>query len=230
MSGRFKSGGWSGSRNLGNKKIDMELDLKFYSGTVEGNGTDEIGEFHVNGTYEERPPYSSKLLIAYFGQESMEFNGYRESEGGGIFGTWKATQATTGPKSGDFHIKPRQRSPEETAKIQAATIEKAMTQLTNMGFARDICELALQQNGTNVENALTWLLEHGGVMVANGEQPRVSNSGPAAPIDESKVNSEYAKQLQEMGFTAEQAKFALAQTNNDLATAVELLFAGGVQS
>jgi len=85
MSSRFKSGAWSGSRNIGPKKIDVELDLKFHNGTVEGNGTDEIGEFNINGTYEERPPFSSKLLITYFGQESMEFNGYRESEGGGIF-------------------------------------------------------------------------------------------------------------------------------------------------
>jgi len=229
MSSRFKSGPWSGSRNIGPKKIDMELDLKFHNGAVEGNGTDEIGELHINGTYEERPPFSSKLLVTYFGQESMEFNGFRESEGGGIFGTWKTSQATAGPKSGDFHIKPKQRSPEETARMQAVAMEKATTQLVNMGFAPEICELALQQNGANVENALTWLLEHGGVMAGSGGGQVVHHTNTVT-INDSKANVEYVKQLQEMGFSAEQAELALTQTNNDLTTAVELLFAGTGQS
>ena len=102
---RFASGAWTGYYTLNGKRKDLQMDLQFtpYNKAVAGNGSDDFGFFSIAGEFSPTPPYNAKFMRSDFGQggNSMEFTGFRESDQGGIFGTWKGTQG-----SGDFHIKP----------------------------------------------------------------------------------------------------------------------------
>jgi len=180
---------------------------------VEGNGNDEFGYFSVSGEYSATPPYSAKFVRSDFGSEgrNMEFSGFRESEGGGIFGTWRGTDG-----SGDFHFKPSKGNDEVETKIKEASRKSQTEQLTAMGFPDYLCNQALDHTNGDLSAAIEWITKQ---LSEGGGTPEIATPGvPEAP-------DEMVKQLTDMGFSSEQAKLALAQNDNDVARAIDWLFA-----
>jgi len=85
---RFPSGPWTGfylQRERPGRHW-MELHLTFQSGTMTGEGRDEIGEFVIRGRYqiEDGACHWSKR---YVGRHDVAYQGY--NEGKGIWGIWE---------------------------------------------------------------------------------------------------------------------------------------------
>jgi hypothetical protein len=85
---RFPSGPWKGfflqkshpGRNW------MKLELTFAEGKVVGSGSDWVGKFVMNGSYETESG-KCQMLKGYVGRHSVNYQGY--NEGKGIWGTWR---------------------------------------------------------------------------------------------------------------------------------------------
>jgi ubiquitin carboxyl-terminal hydrolase 5/13 len=77
--------------------------------------------------------------------------------------------------------------------------ERAVAELMNFGFSRAQCVRALQ-NVKSLEEAVDWIMEH--------------------PMEQSPAVS----QVMEMGFTEEEAREALEETNGNVGMAVDWLF------
>ena len=52
------------------------------------------GEFNVHGVVKSTPPYSATIKLEYKNNEQITFNGWRESDKGGIFGEFNGTLGT----------------------------------------------------------------------------------------------------------------------------------------
>ncbi len=78
----------------------MDLHLTFAQGRLNGEGTDDIGQFIIRGRYDSgtRECYWTKT---YIGSHDVFYRGFRE--GKGIWGTWEITIQF----HGGFHIWPR---------------------------------------------------------------------------------------------------------------------------
>jgi hypothetical protein len=98
---RFPSGPWTGfflqkahpGRNW------MKLELTFAEGKIVGTGSDWVGKFVVEGTYD----VESGLCImtkGYLGRHTLNYRGY--NEGKGIWGTWRLESVD----HGGFYIWP----------------------------------------------------------------------------------------------------------------------------
>jgi len=100
---QFTSGKWTGYYILNGERKEMALELQFdHAGTLSGTGQDAVSFFRVAGTYKPTPPYNATLTRTDFqGNGKMGMTGFRESDTGGIFGTWNGTLG-----SGDFRIIP----------------------------------------------------------------------------------------------------------------------------
>ncbi|CDH49949.1 ubiquitin carboxyl-terminal hydrolase 14 [Lichtheimia corymbifera JMRC:FSU:9682] len=108
--------------------------------------------------------------------------------------------------------------PEEPkASAEPSVDEAAVEQLMAMGFPRNRCMRALINTGNNgAEVAMNWLFEH---MEDPGIDDPIEASGDSGAVSEEQINL-----LCGMGFSAQQAKKALKETNNDPERAVDWLF------
>ena len=97
---RFPSGPWTGFYNYRGPhgRYRMDIHLTFANGLMTGSGSDAIGPFVFNGSYD---PASGEVSWAkqYLGRHTVDYTGYRE--GKGIWGTWRIRGW-----SGGFHIWP----------------------------------------------------------------------------------------------------------------------------
>ncbi len=78
----------------------MQLHLAFATGSLTGEGSDDVGRFLIKGRYDgvSRECYWTK---SYLGAHDVFYRGFRE--GKGIWGTWEITIRD----HGGFHIWPR---------------------------------------------------------------------------------------------------------------------------
>lgn len=103
---RFPSGPWTGfflQELLPPGKHWMELDLKFKTGSISGDGRDRVGAFHVSGKYDVADGRCF-LCKTYVGRHDVLYSGF--NEGKGIWGTWDLNDPPWHFKGG-FHIWPR---------------------------------------------------------------------------------------------------------------------------
>jgi hypothetical protein len=82
----YPSGKWRGfweQAHLGRQPM-RDLVLHFSAGEVEGSGTDMIGPFTFQGTYDSD---GSVLLVKHYRRHNVQYKGYYDGEGT-IFGEW----------------------------------------------------------------------------------------------------------------------------------------------
>ena len=101
---RFPSGPWTGyflQKEVPGRH-QMELKLSFAAGTLQGEGRDWVGPFHVRGRYnvDDGQCYWTKR---YVGKHDVTYKGYAEAKG--IWGMWELVSQGIASKGG-FHIWP----------------------------------------------------------------------------------------------------------------------------
>jgi len=206
MSGyKFKSGTWEGFYMLNGKKQPAVLNINFKNsytgGTIEGDGTDEVlGYFTIHGTYSEKAPYPVEFAFSFSSNSSakMDFNGWRESDKGGMFGTWKGA---TG--SGTFAFYPSKEASEAAKKLAETGKQQNKAVLLSMGFPDWLIDQALTET-KGLEPAVTWIT-----------QQLDGSSKPKTQTEEgTEVDPNSLQQLISMGFDEEMAKQALQKTGN----------------
>ena len=111
----FPSGPWTGFYNYSGPedRHRMDLRLRFASGRLSGDGTDDIGPFLVQGGYDtaKREAWWTKT---YLGAHSVSYHGFRD--GVGIWGTWEIPPLARG----GFHIWPRAHGNGESDRLATA--------------------------------------------------------------------------------------------------------------
>jgi len=134
--------------------------------------------------------------------------GFRESDTGGIFGTWK------GPgEAGDFRIKPCKDGQAATKRLEEQATKTKVDQLKSMGFPEELATKALNDAKGDVDSAIEALTR----VLYGGEEATDTGSYQ-------EPSAELLSQLTDMGFSVDQAKTALAVCENNLERAVEFLF------
>ena len=96
----FPSGPWTGFFLYPSEpgRYQMELRLTFAAGRMSGNGRDCVGEFTVEGVYDDADGKCS-FTKRYVGRHAVHYTGF--NEGKGIWGTWMLSRV-----KGGFHIWP----------------------------------------------------------------------------------------------------------------------------
>eukprot|EP00049_Salpingoeca_infusionum_P022835 m.9051 g.9051 ORF g.9051 m.9051 type:complete len:803 (+) comp5418_c0_seq1:192-2600(+) len=135
---------------------------------------------------------------------------------------------STGLQDGEEELPEGEAEPAPAVEID----EGMVTQLASMGFDVEGCKKAVFNNPTSIEAAMEWVMAHMGDpdFTAPFQAP---GAAPAAGADDADAPSEESiMMLSSMGFTPDQAKFALKQTSNNLERAADWLFnhAGDVDS
>lgn len=96
----FPSGPWTGffldPRAPG--RHQMEFRLAFANGRMTGDGRDRVGQFTIDGVYDDASGKCS-FTKQYIGQHAVHYTGF--NEGKGIWGTWLLSGIR-----GGFHIWP----------------------------------------------------------------------------------------------------------------------------
>jgi len=112
------SGDWEGFyvyNTDGAKKHNMKLNLHFQKQAMKGSGTDDVGAFTIQGSYN-----TDSLTCQFqkiYSQYKVDYSG--EIDENGIWGTWKLRG-----KQGGFHIWPKSDSNvEKEEQTQKETIE-----------------------------------------------------------------------------------------------------------
>jgi hypothetical protein len=104
---RFPSGPWTGfwlQAILPGRQF-MELQLKFCTGALSGEGRDRVGPFTFRGHYDTQDGKCT-WIKQYIGQHSINYKGY--NEGKGIWGVWEmAPENAPAAHHGGFHIWPK---------------------------------------------------------------------------------------------------------------------------
>ncbi|KAK3674568.1 ubiquitin C-terminal hydrolase Ubp14 [Recurvomyces mirabilis] len=101
--------------------------------------------------------------------------------------------------------------------------EAALEMLMSMGFPKVRCEKALHATGNqDAEVATAWLFEH--MEDPDIDTPLDPGLGGAGGSASGTVNPEQIENLQNMGFSAPQARQALKETGGDMERAVDWLF------
>ena len=104
---RFPSGKWAGfwtQKSLGPGKHSQEMLLTFRQGTLEGEGRDRVGKFHMRGFYSTEDG-RCRWTKKYVGRHDVYYQGF--NEGKGIWGTWEISSPVIGQQlKGGFHIWP----------------------------------------------------------------------------------------------------------------------------
>lgn len=98
----FPSGEWTGfflERHQPNRGW-MHLYMSFENGTIQGEGTDYVGPWHILGSYDEQTRAAS-WIKQYLGKHKVEYNGQGGEQG--IRGAWNINGFSTG----HFHIWPK---------------------------------------------------------------------------------------------------------------------------
>jgi len=104
---------------------------------------------------------------------------------------------------------------EERGAPEISVNPETLAALESMGFPTGKCRKAIQETGNSgVESATSWLFEH------MDDVEEVSEA-PSAQVSH---NQEHVSMLMDMGFTANQAKKALGETEGNVERAVEWLF------
>lgn len=97
----FPSGSWTGYYQYPDGgRGHQDLWLHFEEGRITGTGTDEVGDFVVEGTYDASSK-EAEWQKRFAGGHVVMYRGFRESVPG-IWGTWNIP----GNWSGGFHIWP----------------------------------------------------------------------------------------------------------------------------
>ena len=78
----------------------MHLYLDFDEGKIQGEGTDYVGSWHINGNYSDG---SCNWIKQYLGQHQVEYAG--NATDNGIVGSWSISPGY----EGQFHIWPHRR-------------------------------------------------------------------------------------------------------------------------
>jgi len=204
---------------LSGKKKPMILNLDFSTrnhGTLTGNGSDDIlGFFNLNGTWSEKAPYPVEFSFQFpsNGSAKMEFTGWRESDKGGIFGTWKGNQG-----SGSYAFAPSKEATEAAKKLEESAKNQTKTQLLSMGFPEWLVEQALLET-KGLEPAVNWITQQ----LDSGPTTEKVSSNPSSPSSES-VDPTKLSNLVSMGFEEEMAKDALIKSGGDVEGAANWLF------
>jgi hypothetical protein len=98
---RFPTGPWTGfflqQSHPGRNR--MKLELTFAEGKVVGTGSDWVGRFIIEGTYQTTDG-RCQMTKSYLGRHSLHYQGY--NEGKGIWGVWELV----GTDRGGFYIWP----------------------------------------------------------------------------------------------------------------------------
>ncbi len=104
MNTSFPSGPWTGFFLEFHRPERgwMHLYLNFENGRIQGEGTDYVGPWHINGMFSEQD-LNCNWIKQYVGQHQVEYTGQCSQQG--IVGTWEI-----GPGyEGKFHIWPSSR-------------------------------------------------------------------------------------------------------------------------
>ena len=96
----------------------MELALSFASGTLSGDGVDDVGRFLIKGRY-DAATCECYWTKTYVGRHDVFYRGFRE--GKGIWGRWEIGTLS----HGGFHIWPRGAEPAEEQSESEAEPEVA---------------------------------------------------------------------------------------------------------
>jgi len=217
MSGiKFKSGVWEGFYMVNGKKSPVVLQLNFQraNGSMNGNGKEEtMGGFTVKGNFSEKAPYPVDFTWTFSGNYDvrLEFNGWRESDKGGVFGTWKGS---TG--SGSFAIYPSKEGSEVALKLKQESSSAIKGSLLSMGFPDFLVEQAINETD-ELEEAVNWCSEQ-------MNESKLLAASTAESTDNEEVDETSLAQLVSMGFDAELAKQALIQTKGNIEAAANMLF------
>ena len=100
---RDLSGPWVGFWVQGRRRGEMRLTLRFLGEGIEGEGTDLVGAFTIQGSYDPGPE-RVKFLKAYR-PHSVDYNG--TWDGAMIAGRWNFTRRLFGvANGGEFEIWP----------------------------------------------------------------------------------------------------------------------------
>ncbi|XP_064598849.1 ubiquitin carboxyl-terminal hydrolase 5-like [Liolophura sinensis] len=109
---------------------------------------------------------------------------------------------------------------EQTDEPEIQIDESVVTQLTEMGFAREGCRKAVYHTkNTGVEAAMNWVMEHMG-----DPDFEVPLQLPKKSKDSFSPNEEAVAMIVSMGFTIEQASMALKATDNNVERAADWIF------
>lgn len=98
----FPSGPWTGYYQYPDgQRGHQDLRLQFEDGRMTGTGADEVGDFIVEGTYDDASK-EARWQKRFPGGHVVEYRGFREGPVPGIWGTWSIPRNW----SGGFHIWP----------------------------------------------------------------------------------------------------------------------------
>jgi hypothetical protein len=125
---RFPSGVWKGFYLQywmpGRHATDM--DLTFEDGRLTGSGSDRVGQFTIDGTY-DLATGQCRWVKQYVGRHSIEYSGL--NEGRGIWGVWELPQLGGLLKDrGGFHIWPEGSDVAEESDEAEAALKVMMRQ------------------------------------------------------------------------------------------------------
>ncbi len=99
------NGAWTGYYRYGllllKRKERMDLSLFFENGLIRGQGTDPVGDFEIQGHYQEDYQFTKQ----YLGQHAVLYQG--RPKGTGLAGRWHIPHDW----SGDFEIWPLEEEP-----------------------------------------------------------------------------------------------------------------------
>ena len=110
----FPSGPWTGFYNYTGPedRHRMDLHLDFANGRMTGDGTDNIGHFLIQGSYDP-PSRDCAWVKTYPGSHHVIYRGCRD--GVGIWGSWEIPPFSRG----GFHIWPRRVGEGEVEELTA---------------------------------------------------------------------------------------------------------------
>eukprot|EP00026_Physarum_polycephalum_P014195 Phypoly_transcript_14685.p1 GENE.Phypoly_transcript_14685~~Phypoly_transcript_14685.p1 ORF type:complete len:215 (+),score=35.47 Phypoly_transcript_14685:157-801(+) len=196
--GKFRSGPWEGSITIKGKQQPLALQLVFTDEEVQGEGTiNGDVPITVSGTYTTNPPYSCDLTFTYtLSQSTITLAGWRESQQGGIFGSFSSEYQG----KGSFGFQPcKEDSPPQPNN------SALLHELEGMGFPTWVCKQAVEvtkELGAAVEICFSLVQgESGG---GNQNAQGTTSSAQDAIIEN----------LVGLGFSKDDATLAAAQTSS----------------
>lgn len=103
--------------------------------------------------------------------------------------------------------------------------ESIVTQLMDMGFPRNRCELAaLRTSNVGSDEAMNWLLAHMEDADIDDPQPTPDQPTPDQPTPDQPINEEHVSTLLDFGFTETAARNALRAMKGNVECAAEWIF------
>lgn len=152
--------------------------------------------------------------------KTLILSGWRESQKGGIFGTYKPSAGTGG---GSFAFAPA-KVPEGGKPVVSKKEEQLIKQLENMGFPTWICKQAIEvtqelESAIEVCFSLTQSNGNGSAVPQQQEGILANAQGGAATQDFANI----VEKLVDLGFSQEQAT-SVAKRSSSVEDALEILF------